>query len=86
MYGGGGGLVTQLYMTPVAPWTTAHQVPLSVEFPRQEYWSGLPFPSPVDLPDPGIEMYACIQMYTCILSNRFNFLNRNPQGLLWWLR
>ena len=36
-------------------WTAAHQVPLSMGFPRQEYWSGLPFPSPGDLPDPGIE-------------------------------
>ena len=35
--------------------TLAHQAPLSREFPRQEYWSGLPFPSPGDLPDPGIE-------------------------------
>ena len=33
----------------------AHQAPLSIEFSRQEYWSGLPFPSPGDLPDPGIE-------------------------------
>ena len=33
----------------------AHQVPLSMGFSRQEYWSGLPFPSPGDLPDPGIE-------------------------------
>ena len=37
------------------PWTVAHQAPLSTGFPRQEYWSGLPFPSPGDLPDPGIE-------------------------------
>ena len=37
------------------PWTVAHQAPLSMEFSRQEYWSGLPFPSPGDLPDPGIE-------------------------------
>ena len=35
-------------------WTEAYQAPLSVEFSRQEYWSGLPFPSPGDLPDPGI--------------------------------
>ena len=35
-------------------WTIAHQAPLSMEFPRQEYWSALPFPSPGDLPDPGI--------------------------------
>ena len=37
------------------PWTAAHQAPLSMRFSRQEYWSGLPFPSPGDLPDPGIE-------------------------------
>ena len=37
------------------PWTVAHQALLSVEFSRQEYWSGLPFPSPGDLPDLGIE-------------------------------
>ena len=35
--------------------TVGHQAPLSVEFSRQEYWSGLPFPSAGDLPDPGIE-------------------------------
>ena len=38
-----------------APWTIAHQAPLSIGFPRQEYWSGVPFLSPGDLPDPGIE-------------------------------
>ena len=37
------------------PRTVAHQAPLSMGFSRQEYWSGLPFPSPGDLPDPGIE-------------------------------
>ena len=37
------------------PWTVAHQVPLSVGFSTQEYWSGLPYPPPGDLPDPGIE-------------------------------
>ena len=37
------------------PWTVAHQGPLSVGFSRQEYWSGLSFPSPGDLPHPGIE-------------------------------
>ena len=39
----------------VTPWTVAHQAPLSMGFSRQEYWSGLPFPSPGHLPDPGIE-------------------------------
>ena len=37
------------------PWTIACQAPLSMRFPRQEYWSGLPFPSPGDLRDPEIE-------------------------------
>ena len=37
------------------PWIVAHQAPLSMGFSRQEYWSGLPCPSPGDLPDPGIE-------------------------------
>ena len=39
----------------VTPWTVAHQAPPSMEFSRQEYWTGLPFPSPGDLRDPGIE-------------------------------
>ena len=37
------------------PWTVAYQAPLSVGFSRQEYWSGLPFPSPGALPNPGTE-------------------------------
>ena len=39
----------------VIPWTIARHVPLSMEFSRQEYWSGLSFPSPGDLPNPGIK-------------------------------
>ena len=42
----------QLFVTP---WTVAHQAPLSMGFLRQEHWSGLPFPSPGDLLDPGIK-------------------------------
>ena len=42
----------QLFATP---WIVAHQAPLSRGFPRQENWSGLPFPPPGDLPNPGIE-------------------------------
>ena len=37
------------------PWTAVHQAPLSMEFSRQEHWSGLPFPAPGDLPNPGIK-------------------------------
>ena len=38
------------------PWTVDRQAPVSMEFSRQEYWSGLPFPSPRDLPDPGLNL------------------------------
>ena len=43
----------QLFATP---WTVVYQASLSMGFSRQEYWSGLPFPSPGDLPDPGIKL------------------------------
>ena len=54
-HGGGGGLVAKLYPILVTPWTAAYQAPLSIEYPRQEYCSDLPFPSPGDLPKPGIK-------------------------------
>ena len=44
-----------LCLTLETPWTVACQAPLSMGFSRQEYWNGLPFPSPVDLPNPGIK-------------------------------
>ena len=47
--------VVQSCPTLATPWTVARQAPLSMGFSRQEYWSGLPFPSPGDLPDPGIK-------------------------------
>ena len=40
------------------PWTVACQAPQSMGFPRQEYWDGLPFPTPGDLPNPGIELLS----------------------------
>ena len=43
-----------------APWTVAHQAPLSMEFSRQEYCSGLPFPTPGDLPDSGIKTVSLV--------------------------
>ena len=52
---GGGSLVTKLCLT-ATPRTITHQAPLSLGFPRQDYWSGLPFPSLGDLPDPGIKL------------------------------
>ena len=39
----------------MTPWTPVRQAPLSIEFSRQEHWSGLPFPTPEDLPNPGIK-------------------------------
>ena len=51
----GGGLVAKSCLTLAIPWTVACQAPLSMGFSRQEYWSGLPFPSPGDLPNPEIK-------------------------------
>ena len=50
------------------PWTEAHQTPLSMEFSRQEYWSGLPCSPPGDLPDPGIEL---LSLMSPALAGRF---------------
>ena len=50
-----GGLATKKCLTLATTWTVASQVPMSMGFSRQEYQSGLPFPFPGDLPDPGIE-------------------------------
>ena len=57
----------------VTPWTVARQALLSMEFSRQEYWCGLPFPFPGDLPDPGIEprspaLQADILYYTTVVT------------------
>ena len=52
-----------------APWTVACQAPLSMGFYRQEYWSGLPFPSPGHLPDPGIEP---VSLESAALAGRFS--------------
>ena len=54
------------------PWTVVHQAPPSMEFSRQEYWSGLPFPSPKDLPNPGIESGSPALQADTVLSE--------PQG------
>ena len=54
------------------PWIVAHQAPLSMGLPRQDYWSGLPFPSPGDLPNPGIEHRS--------LSLQADSLAAEPQG------
>jgi len=69
--GGGGGLVTKLCPTLATPLTAPCQAPLSVGFPRQEYWTELPFPSPGDLPDPGTEpMSPALQVDSLLLSHQ----------------
>ena len=52
------------------PWTVVHQAPLSMEFSRQEYWSGLPCPLPGDLHDPGIEPASPALQVDSPLSNK----------------
>ena len=58
-------LVTKCCPTFVTPWTVAHQAPLSILFSRQEYWSELPFPSPGDLPEPGIKTMSPALALVC---------------------
>ena len=52
------------------PWTVVHQAPLSMEFYMQESWSGWPFPSPGDLPDPGIESGSPVLQEDCLPSEQ----------------
>ena len=66
-----GGLVARSCPTLVTPWTVAYQAPLSMDFSRQESWSGLPFPFPGDLPDPGIEpAFPALQVDSLPLSHQ----------------
>ena len=66
----------QLFTTP---WTVACQAPLSLGFPRQEYWSGLPFPAPQDLPQPGIK-----SMSPVLADGFFTTEPRKPWGDAYW--
>ena len=72
------------------PWTVACQAPLSMGFSRQEYWSGLPFPSPGDLPDSGIEPKSPVspvrQMMLSHQRNPHSFLSSNNMPLYGWTR
>ena len=61
----------------VTPWTVAHQVPLSMGYSRQEYWSGLPFPPPGDLPDPGMEL---VSLASPALGSRFFTANATRES------
>ena len=55
--------VLSLLSDSATPWTIACQAPLSMEFSRLEYWGGLPFPSPGDLPDPGIKLVSLVDSF-----------------------
>ena len=67
-------LVAKSCPTLCNPWTDgAHEVPLSIGFSRQEYWSGLPFPFPGDLPNPGIEPWS-----PAFIAGRFFFTTEPP--------
>ena len=68
------GLVAKLCPTLVTPWTVALQAPLSVEFSRQEYWSGLPFPPPGDFPNPGSNPGLLPLEYHGLCQNILNFI------------
>ena len=59
-------------------WSVAHQVPLSMEFPRQEYLSGLPFPPPGDLPNPGIKPMSPASLHWQVYSLPLSHLG-SPQ-------
>ena len=68
----------QLFVTP---WTVAHQAPLSMGFSRQEYWTGLPFPPPGNLPDPGIEPTALVSP---TLSRQILYQLRHQRSTSFW--
>ena len=68
LFTGGGGLVTKSCPTLTTPWTVTRQVPLFMGFSRQEYCSGLPFPSPGDLPDPGMEPWSPVSQADSLSS------------------
>ena len=64
------------------PWTVAPQALLSVGFSRQEYWSGLPFPSPGDLPNPGIEPRSSTLQADALTSEPPGKSFLNPSNLI----
>ena len=88
---GDGGLVTKLCLTLMIPWTVACQASLHMELPRQEYGNGLPFPSPGDLPDPGIKSGTSeLQAVSCNAGRSFtNWATREVRpdlytvGMIW---
>ena len=77
--------VSQSCLTLCDPRTVAYWAPLSMGFSRQEYWSGLPFPSPVELPDPGIEFWISHTVgrrFTVWATREANLYRSNSQRVL----
>ena len=72
MAGGGGGGLAESCLTLATTWTVACQTSLSMGFPRQEYWSELPFPSPGALPDPGFESVSLIVLSPVLAGGYFS--------------
>ena len=71
-------LVAQLCPTLCDPWAVAHQILLFMEFSREKYWNGLPFSSPGDLPDPGIEPRSLALQADCLpLRNLGKFIGNH---------
>ena len=75
----------QLFATT---WTVAYQAPLSMGFSRQEYWSGLPWPPPGDLPDPGVESVSLMSpalagsFFTTSTTKNFCVFDHNPKRII----
>ena len=65
----------------MTPWTAACQAPLPMEFPKQEYWSGLPFPPPGDLPNPGTEPTSSGWQADSLPLNHFESLYYTTAGI-----
>ena len=68
----------------MTPWTVAHQAPLSMELSREEYWSGLPFPSPGDHPNPSLELLKFLTLWSAqgTRGNQSRLIPRgNPNSL-----
>ena len=65
------------------PWTVAYQAPSSMGFSRQEYWSGLPFPSPEDLPNPGIKPRSPALQADALLSEPPGKPKRDARKYKW---
>ena len=76
--------VAQSFLTLSTPWAIACQSPLSMGFSRQEYWGGLPFPSPGDLSDPGIEPRSPAMQADSLTTELWGKPNYMVDNLIYW--